>query len=116
VSPRAKDSMHTHTLKGFRMSSVKIIVFRYRNSNENFIRIILTEIQILMRTKYESWVQRNSQEYLEELDPVLLDSSVKYVIDGVHRLKENPNWRTEKLENLKNRKTDFSGTNPREPV
>ncbi|MBS7635710.1 cupin domain-containing protein [Candidatus Bathyarchaeota archaeon] len=54
-----------------------------------------------MKTGYEL---RKSREFIGELYPVLLDASGKFVIDGVHRLKANPNWRAERLENIKDQK------------
>jgi mannose-6-phosphate isomerase-like protein (cupin superfamily) len=47
---------------------------------------------------------KKSREFIGELYPVLLDASGRFIIDGVHRLKANPNWRVQRLENIKDQK------------
>lgn len=47
---------------------------------------------------------RDSIKSVGELYPILLDSSGKHIIDGAHRLKDNPLWKKHKLENIRSNK------------
>ena len=46
---------------------------------------------------------KKSMGFIGQLYPVLLDATGQYVIDGVHRLKADPNWPKVKLSQIKHK-------------